>query len=63
MTEAKAATTAAALINLGYQVSTSEDANGVWSVHATGAAISPQAVATFATQNGVTATVSQADFT
>lgn len=62
MTEAKAATVAAALINLGYQVSATPDAAGVWHVSATGAAINPASVATFATNNTVTATVSSADF-
>lgn len=62
MLEAKAATVTAALINQGYEVHAYVDANGAWHVAANGPAINPQAVATFATNNTVTATVTAADF-
>lgn len=64
MTNAKAQTVAAALIALGYTV-TVTNTNPItsdWTVTASGSSIAASAVATFATAQAVTGTVSSASF-
>lgn len=61
MTQAKAQTVASALIGLGYIVHvTSQD--GDWIVQAAGTDIAASSVASFATAQSVTGTVSSAKF-
>lgn len=65
MNQAKAATVASALIAANYNVTTFQDSTGAWHVTAastTGATVDPSVVATFATNQTVTAKVGTADF-
>lgn len=63
MTQTKAATVAAALINAGYSIDVSQPTPGSWHVRATGTAIDVQTVANFAVAQAVTGNVQTTDFT
>lgn len=62
MTQAKAQAVASALIGLGYRISVEVLSDGTYVVGAVGEGIDPGAVATFATNQSVLATVNAAKF-
>ena len=63
MTQAKAQTVAAALIGAGYIISSMQKlSDGSFIIRASGSEIDPAVVATFATNQSITATVENATF-